>query len=149
MNPYIIPGLPRYASNTDYVLKKIRHAITDTTGYGWNEIKAGCRERELVIARHLFFYFAKKLTPYSLKSVGAMLGGRDHTTVIHGINKIEKGLAINDWAIVGWYKKIEVMLKQTIAFPITKPKIIRVDKYKKEQAKLVRPKAEYSNKSFQ
>ena len=33
-------------------------------------------------------YLAKNMTDSSLDAIGASLGGRDHSTVIHGVNKI-------------------------------------------------------------
>ena len=34
-------------------------------------------------------YLARRLTPESLQSIGAAFGGRDHTTVLHGIRVTE------------------------------------------------------------
>ena len=33
-------------------------------------------------------YLSKNMTDASLDSIGSLLGGRDHSTIIHGINKI-------------------------------------------------------------
>jgi hypothetical protein len=45
-----------------------------------------CRKRELVVARQMFCYIAKFNMPnITLKEIGSFLGGRDHSTVIHGI----------------------------------------------------------------
>ena len=35
-------------------------------------------------------YLAKKLTPRSYPEIGRKFGGRDHTTVLHGVRKIEE-----------------------------------------------------------
>ena len=35
-------------------------------------------------------YFAKKYTQCTLKRIGSLLGGRDHSTVIHAINNINE-----------------------------------------------------------
>ena len=34
-------------------------------------------------------YFAKKYTQCSLKTIGSLIGGRDHSTVVYAINNIE------------------------------------------------------------
>ncbi len=43
-------------------------------------------------ARHIAMYLAKKLTKSSLPEIGKKFGGRDHTTVIYSVNKIEDKL---------------------------------------------------------
>jgi chromosomal replication initiator protein len=42
-----------------------------------------------VKARQIAIYLAKKLTSLSLPEVGRRFGGRDHTTILHSIRKIE------------------------------------------------------------
>lgn len=44
-----------------------------------------CRKRELVELRMMFCYIARSMK-YNLGVIGNKLGGRDHTTVIHGVN---------------------------------------------------------------
>lgn len=44
-----------------------------------------CRKRELVELRMMYFYMARSMR-YNLGTIGDKLGGRDHTTVIHGVN---------------------------------------------------------------
>jgi chromosomal replication initiator protein len=38
-------------------------------------------------------YLAKQLTPRSLPEIGRKFGGRDHTTVMHAVKKIEELIA--------------------------------------------------------
>ena len=57
------------------------------------------RTRTIVRPRQIAMYLAKILTPRSLPEIGRRFGGRDHTTVLHAVRKIEgliegdKGLA--------------------------------------------------------
>lgn len=46
------------------------------------------RSREIAIARQVAMYLARELTDMSLPQIGQALGGRDHTTVMHGCDKI-------------------------------------------------------------
>jgi len=46
------------------------------------------RTREMAIARQVVMYLARELTDMSLPQVGQALGGRDHTTVMHGCDKM-------------------------------------------------------------
>lgn len=48
------------------------------------------RTRVLTVPRQLVMYLSRKLTNTSLPKIGDMLGGRDHTTVLHGCGKIEE-----------------------------------------------------------
>jgi chromosomal replication initiator protein len=41
-------------------------------------------------------YLAKKLTPRSLPDIGRRFGGRDHSTVLHAVRKIEDMLKTDD-----------------------------------------------------
>jgi chromosomal replication initiator protein len=52
-------------------------------------LKAKTRKKEVVEARQIAMYFAKRYTNLSLKSIGYHFGGRDHSTVIHAITTIE------------------------------------------------------------
>lgn len=47
------------------------------------------RAQRLTWPRHIAMYLAKKLTTRSFPSVGRAFGGRDHTTVLHAIKRIE------------------------------------------------------------
>ena len=41
-------------------------------------------------------YLCKNMTDIPLDSIGTLLGGRDHSTIIHGVNKITKELDTNE-----------------------------------------------------
>jgi chromosomal replication initiator protein len=48
------------------------------------------RARPIARPRQIAMYFAKKLTTRSLPDIGRRFGGRDHTTVIHAVKRIEE-----------------------------------------------------------
>ncbi len=48
------------------------------------------RAREVARPRQVAMYLAKKLTPRSLPEIGRRFGGRDHTTVMHAVKRIEE-----------------------------------------------------------
>ena len=47
------------------------------------------RKRQIVVARQLSMYLAKKLTDQSLKAIGENFGGRDHSTVIYSCRTVQ------------------------------------------------------------
>ena len=60
-----------------------------------NELLSNRRTRAIVRPRQIAMYLAKVLTPRSLPEIGRRFGGRDHTTVLHAVRKIED-LVSND-----------------------------------------------------
>jgi chromosomal replication initiator protein len=48
------------------------------------------RARAVARPRQVAMYLAKQLTPRSLPEIGRKFGGRDHTTVMHAVRKIEE-----------------------------------------------------------
>lgn len=56
-----------------------------------SEIHSDRRNREIVFARQFVMYWAARLTKLSLPQVGRLMGGKDHTTILHGKDKyVEK-----------------------------------------------------------
>ena len=53
------------------------------------------RTQEVVIGRQVAMYLARTLTSLSLKAIGAEFGGRDHSTVIHGVSIVRNALRKN------------------------------------------------------
>lgn len=51
-----------------------------------DEIRSERRDRRVVLARQAIMYWSARLTMLSLPSIGRLMGGRDHTTVLHGRN---------------------------------------------------------------
>ncbi|MBC7447229.1 MAG: chromosomal replication initiator protein DnaA [Hymenobacteraceae bacterium] len=72
--------------NLDFIQKTIAEHFSVTVDL----LKDKTRKKEIVEARQLAMYFAKELTPLSLKVIGYGFGGRDHTTVIHSIKEVSK-----------------------------------------------------------
>ncbi|HIL48859.1 MAG TPA: chromosomal replication initiator protein DnaA, partial [Acidimicrobiia bacterium] len=63
---------------------------TDLYGFSREELIGPNRRRPLVTARQVSMYVFRELTDLSYPSLGRLFGGRDHTTVIHAVDKIGK-----------------------------------------------------------
>ena len=61
----------------------------------YSDILSSKRTMNIANARQVCMYLARKLTQLSLPSIGDSIGGRDHSTVIHAYNKIEKNIKEN------------------------------------------------------
>lgn len=61
-----------------------------------NDLVGNKRNSKIVIPRQISMYLIRELTDTSLKMIGKQLGNRDHTTIMHGIEKIEDELSINE-----------------------------------------------------
>ena len=61
-----------------------------------NDLLSPRRARTIVRPRQVGMYLAKKLTPRSLPEIGRRFGGRDHSTVLHAVRKIEDMLKTDD-----------------------------------------------------
>ncbi|MFC3705265.1 chromosomal replication initiator protein DnaA [Devosia honganensis] len=55
-----------------------------------NELLSARRSRDVVRPRQIAMYLAKALTSRSLPEIGRRFGGRDHTTVLHSVRKVEQ-----------------------------------------------------------
>ena len=59
------------------------------------DIRSKARNKDLTYARHISMYLSKKMTNSTLKEIAKFYGGRNHSSVIHGITKIESDLKNN------------------------------------------------------
>lgn len=57
-----------------------------------NDLKSKSRSQNIAFPRQIAMYILKEYTELSLKQIGSYFGGLDHTTVLHGINKIKNNL---------------------------------------------------------
>jgi len=67
------------------------------------------RKREVVEARQVAMYYLKSLTIMTLREVGELFGGRDHSTVIHARQTVEDLMA-TDKAYRAKIEEVEAIL---------------------------------------
>ena len=74
-------------------------------GYSYDEICSQRKNRPLALARQKMMWVVKQVTLFSYPEIGRKFGGRDHTTAIHAIKKIDSLIAANDPSVAdleGW-----------------------------------------------
>jgi chromosomal replication initiator protein len=59
-------------------------------GYSVDSLRGKSRQRPLVTARQMAMYVFRDLTDLSYPAIARLFGGRDHTTVIHAVDKIQR-----------------------------------------------------------
>lgn len=82
--------------------------ISSVMGIPVEDILGRSRKAEIVEARHLAFYFLRK--KYILSEIAEIIK-RDHSSVVHGIKRIESFLSIGDKRITESVDEIKRKLK--------------------------------------
>lgn len=70
--------------NADSITKSVANYFSLPIG----DIKGKTRKKEITLARHIAMYMIHKFAKITLEDIGKFFDGRDHSTVIHGIKKI-------------------------------------------------------------
>jgi len=70
----------------------IINVVSEHFGINSLDVIGQKRSKELVFPRQIVMYLCGEMTTESLQSIGKALGGRDHTTIIHGTKKIASEL---------------------------------------------------------
>ncbi len=77
-----------------------------------SDIKSSRRHKAIVLPRQVAMYLARQLTSASYPEIGDKFGGKDHSTIIHAINKIEK-LAEEDYNLRNNLEVLRKMLESS------------------------------------
>lgn len=73
-----------------------------------DDIRSNKRNNEIVVPRQIAMYLCCNMTSVGLKKIGAEIGGRDHSTVLHGSKKIADEIKASD----DMRKTIEILTKK-------------------------------------
>jgi chromosomal replication initiator protein len=71
-------------------VERIAQAVSEYYGVEMEALKGQKRDRAIVTPRQIAMYLMRAETEVSLLRIGAELGGRDHSTVLHACDKIER-----------------------------------------------------------
>ena len=78
------------ASERKVTIEEILRKVADHYNLRMSDLLSARRARQVARPRQVAMYLAKTLTSKSLPEIGRRFGGRDHTTVIHAVRKIEE-----------------------------------------------------------
>jgi len=73
-------------------IEQIQAAVSEMFHISITELRGDRRQQSIAYPRHIAMYLCRELTDASLPKIGAKFGGRDHSTVLHGVNKIARML---------------------------------------------------------
>jgi chromosomal replication initiator protein len=86
------------ANDKRLTIEEIQKKVTQHYNIKMSDMFSARRSRVVARPRQIAMYLSKKLTPRSLPEIGRKFGGRDHTTVMHAVRRIEE-LCQSDSAI--------------------------------------------------
>ncbi len=89
-------------------LAKIAESVANFYSITMEDLLKQSRRKEYVKPRQTAMYLARKELGSSFPSIGEFFGGRDHTTVMHGVEKVEKAVTAND----GIKQEMELILEK-------------------------------------
>lgn len=75
----------------DHILR----VVADHFKISYGDLKGKKRTKNIAFPRQVAMYIAREITEYSTTELGLEFGGRDHTTVMHGCQKIEERLKLD------------------------------------------------------
>jgi chromosomal replication initiator protein len=78
------------ASDRKVTVEEIQRKVSEHYNIRLSDMIGPKRVRTYARPRQVAMYLAKQLTSRSLPEIGRRFGGRDHTTVMHGVKRIEE-----------------------------------------------------------
>ena len=86
----------------------IIQVVADHFGITPLDISSQKRNKEIVFPRQIVMYICRSMLGTSLQNIGKYLGGRDHTTIIHGHDKIAADMEKNE----SLRNTVEILMKK-------------------------------------
>ena len=77
-------------NSKEITIEKIQKNVADHFQIKISELKSSKRLKSIVFPRQVAMYICRNLTSLSYPEIGSKFGGKDHSTIIHAIKKIEK-----------------------------------------------------------
>lgn len=86
-----------YVKNTNRAVDsaEVISAVCKHYGVSKEEILSKNRKKELIIPRQVTIYLIREMTHKSLPEIGKIMGGKDHTTIMHSHKKVEDLLKVD------------------------------------------------------
>jgi len=89
----------------------IQSAVAQKFDLTPGDIVSSCRKKSLALPRHIAMYLTRRLTRASFPEIGEKFGGRDHSSVMSGIKKIESHIKF-DTSLRDLIDELELKLRR-------------------------------------
>jgi len=101
----------RYTAGQRLTVDRIQRAVCEEFRVSMTDMTSKRRARAIARPRQVAMYLSKKMTKRSLPDIGRRFGGRDHTTVMHAVKRIDS-LRAEDPAFNAQIEAVESVLKR-------------------------------------
>ena len=101
----------RYMMGQRLTVDRIQRAVCEIFSVTPTDMVSKRRARVIARPRQVAMYLCKKLTKRSLPDIGRRFGGRDHTTVMHAVKRIDQ-LRADDASFNAQIEAVETLLKR-------------------------------------
>jgi len=101
------------SQSTDLSAEQIVSAVARYYGLSREEMVSRSRRRAVSTPRQLCMYLIREETSTSLPQIGKLLGGRDHSTVSHGYDKISTQIETDDQLRRDWLAIKQALSEKT------------------------------------
>jgi chromosomal replication initiator protein len=98
-------GVLREGPAVEVTPELIRDRVASEWGVSVDGLTSKRRTKELTVPRQVGMYLMRELLDLSLVEIGNHFGGRDHSTVIHAVNKVEEEMSGDD----GFRTRVELL----------------------------------------
>ena len=75
------------------------------------DIKGKNKNQSVVLPRQISMYLCRKMTDFSTTEIGYEFGGKNHTTVMYNVQKVEARLKSSEKEINNLIEKLETQIK--------------------------------------
>lgn len=76
-------------------IQQILDVVTKYYNIKLSDLQSKRRNQSIAFPRQVCMFLARRHTRYSLEEIGGYFGGRDHTTVLHGVRTIERSMKVD------------------------------------------------------
>jgi chromosomal replication initiator protein len=92
-------------------IKAIQSIVEKTYNISHEDMVGSRRSRNIVWPRQIAMYLSRNLTEESYPTIGSKFGGRDHTTIMHGVETVERKMK-NDHTVYDEIERLSVLIKE-------------------------------------
>ena len=116
----IIKDLVNEQSQKPLTIPQIKRLVSTKLNVSIDDLSSKSRTKDIALARQIAMYLSREVTNISLLKIGDNFGNRDHTTVMHAIDKIKHLISTDNDVKTLWmiwlikYKKIHIKLLITL-----------------------------------